>query len=114
VFVRRHRQAGRFLDRYRFGTGDDSAIYTGFYLRLGPEMRFSFGGTNDPTRGQIFHLGVQAGVGYEVAVSQDISIRIMDVRAVAAWRGADVPPPDDDFGHDHEYGLLFASGITFF
>ncbi len=98
----------------RFGADDDPAIYTGFYARLGPEFRWSFATPSDATRGQIFHLGVQAGVGYEVAVAPDVSIRILDVRAVAAWRAAEVPPPDDNFGHEHEYGLLFASGITFF
>lgn len=98
----------------RFGADDDPAIYTGFYARLGPEFRFSFASNGDRLRGQIFHLGVQAGVGYEIAVARDLSVRILDVRAFGAWRAADVPPPDDNFGHDSEYGLLFASGITFF
>jgi len=100
----------------RLSADDDPDVYTGFYARIGPEFRFSWaddtpaGATVD---GQIFHIGAQVGIGYEMQIAGDVSLRILDVRAFGAWRTDRIPPPDDRFGHWSEYGLLFASGITF-
>ena len=97
----------------RFGADDDTETYNGLYARLGPEFRFSFPGDRSMSE-QMFHIGVQAGVGYERTIARDVSWRILDARLFGAWRTDSLDVPDDDFGHKSEYGLLFASGITFY
>ncbi|MGH7279885.1 MAG: hypothetical protein ACRELY_00035, partial [Polyangiaceae bacterium] len=106
----------------RFGADNDGETYNGLYARVGPEFRFSFADSdsatererNRATGSQMFHIGVQAGAGYERAVSSYLSWRILDVRLFGAWRTDSLDIPDDNFGHQSEYGLLFASGITFY
>lgn len=98
----------------RFGADDDAATYDGFYARLGPEFRFSFADGRSMANGQMFHVGVQIGAGYEHPISSLVSWRVLDVRLFGAWRTDSLDIPDDNLGHKSEYGLLFASGITFY
>jgi hypothetical protein len=101
----------------RFGSDDDGTnVYNGFYACIGPEFRFSFADTTPAeaaSAGQIFHIGAQIGAGYEMNLVPNISLRILDVRLFGAWRTDSIPPPDDRFGHESEYGVLFMTGITF-
>ena len=41
-------------------------------------------------------------------------MQIADQRWRVAIEESAFAPPDDRFGHFSEYGLLFASGVTFF
>ncbi|MEO8797924.1 MAG: hypothetical protein ABI551_08575 [Polyangiaceae bacterium] len=87
--------------------------YDGLYFVGGPELRISISDKPKGDEPDIFGLGLQAGVGYELPVSSWISWKVLDARAFGAWRPDHLHPAFDNFEHHFEFGALFLTGFDF-
>lgn len=85
----------------------DDATWGGLYLRLGPQLGYSFPQSDAASR--YFRFGGHVGVGYELDVASNVALRVLDARFVGEATGNRADPD----GRRFDLGVLLSSGIVF-
>lgn len=85
----------------------DDTVWGGLYLRVGPQVGYSFPRSDEAHR--YFRFGGHAGIGYELDVASNVALRLLDARFVAEATGNRA----DREGHRFDLGVLLTTGIVF-
>jgi hypothetical protein len=85
----------------------DDTVWGGLYLRVGPQLGYSFARSDDAHR--YFRFGGHVGIGYELDIASNVALRILDARFVGEATGNRA----DREGHRFDLGVLLSTGIVF-